>query len=325
MIGMLQKSEISISGGGTPWELIVLIAVLMVLVVGLIVWLYRSVRKNIEAEDQWNYEQYLLMKEETLQAVQPQPAGGAAPAIGRETMEPAAAMLVEAPSPPRAPEPAPMPSPSATKAIVAREEHPASQERAGLQPPVSMPSPSVGESVFQTFEHEIEQKQRSHIVQLAVGGLIVLSVAVYFLVFPVQDAVNSAVVNIGHRLDQLFKAQPKAQDQLATLPQLNIAQEATPRGSEVEIAWRVRNISSETLSHLFAEVSLTPVGVELTETRLIPIEPDTLSPNQEGKSLLRLKADEFSKYQLTRVLTADRKEIPFKLWLALPSNPSRQP
>ncbi|MBI3951715.1 MAG: hypothetical protein HY314_14800 [Acidobacteria bacterium] len=352
MIGILQKTEVSISGGGTPWELALLVILLAILVIGLIVWLYRGVRKNINADDEWHYEAYSLMKTETpkkAQGAEAPPASEQGQASEPSIVEPIEAPLPELPKPAPAPAPPAEPAPSVTKQaaptrleaiplvepappvahftrpVTMPEETVPAEEVVTSAPPASAPQPAPSEPFFQTYEYEVKQEQRSRTARMIAVGVIVLLIAVYFLIFPVQEAVNSAVSNLGQRLSQLLKTQPTASDQLATLPQLDIVQEVTTRQSEAVITGRVRNVSSNTLSHLFAEIALVPVGVELTETRLVPIKPETLAPNQEGTYSVEIRTDDFSKYQLARIITADKKEITFKLSLAFPSASPRQP
>jgi hypothetical protein len=362
MVGMMQKTEVSISGGGVPWQIWLLVVLLAILVIGLIVWLFRGVRKTIRADDEWHYDDYSLMKAEQREQAHGVDASSGAlaepPLVGEpaskpelEVAEPAPIepVLVEPPPPPRraptppaepVPPPVKRPAPTSDSQAVAPVEP--AQPAARVTQPVAVPEkplegteegggeavlsqPGSDESFFQSFEYEVQQERRRRTARLITGSVMVVLVAVYLLVFPVQDAVNSAVASLGQRLSQLFKSQPPAPTPLATLPQLDIVQEVTTRASGVIIAGRVRNLSSDTLSHLFAEIALVPVGVDLTETRLVPIQPQVLAPNQEGTYRLQISGSEFSKHQLARILTTDQKEITFKLSLAFSPNPARQP
>lgn len=362
MLSMIQKTEVPISGGGVPWQIWLLVVLLAILVIGLIVWLFRGVRKTIQTDNEWHYDDYSLMKAEQRQ--QAHGAGASSGALAEPPMmgEPASTpelevaepapiepVLVEPPPPPRRaptppahplPPPAKRPAPAsgpqavapmqpvppaarATQPVAVPEKAPEAAEVGGGE---SVPSPpGADESFFRSFEYEVQQERRRRTAQLVVGGVIVILVAMYLLVFPVQEAVNSAVASLGQRLSQLLKSQPPAPTQPATLPQLDIVQEVTTSDSGVVITGRVRNLSSDTLSHLFAEIALAPVGVDLTETRLVSIQPEALSPNQEGTYRLEISGGEFSKHQLVRILTADQKEITFKLSLAFSPGPARQP
>jgi len=362
MIGMIQKTEVSISGSGVPWQIWLLVVLLAILVIGLIGWLFRGVRKTIQADNEWHYDDYSLMKAEQRQQAQGADvlSGAVAerPLVGEpastpelEVAEPATIepVLVEPPPPPRRaptpparplPPPAKRPAPTSgpqavapmepvqpvarvTQPVAVPEKAPEAAEVGGDE---SVPSrPVADETFFQSFEYEVQQERRRRTTQLVVGGVIVILVAMYLLVFPVQDVVNSTVASLGQRLSQLFKSQPPAPTQPATLPQLDIVQEVATRASGVVITGRVRNLSSDTLSHLFAEIALAPVGVDLTETRLVPIQPEVLPPNQEGAYRLQISGGEFSKLQVARILTADQKEITFKLSLAFSPGSARQP
>jgi hypothetical protein len=367
MLSMIQRTEVSISGGGLPWELILLIVLLAILVVGLVVWLFRGVRKTINADEEWGYEGYSLMKAESHQkapaaeapAMAPtdvpapvnEPVLETKPTVARPApIEPVPAQPspeppkpVEAPTrpaepaPPTARRPAPTVGPETvppveppqpaiglTQPMIAPEEALPTEHLIEGEPSPSPSQPTSSEPFFRAYAYEVAQEHRSRTARLAVTAVVVILVAVYFLVFPVQDAVNSTVASVGQRLSQMLKSQPAASTQLTALPQLDIVQETTLRDHSAVISGRVQNISSDTLVDLFAEFALAPVGVNLTETRLAPIQPSTLAPNQEGTYNIEIRTDEFSQYQLARIVTKDKKEITFKLSLTLPSTSSRQ-
>lgn len=357
----MQKTEVTISGSAVPWQLWLLVILLAALVIGLIVWLFRGVRKTIQADDQWHYDEYSLMKAGPHQPTRGTDASSGAlaePSImdelaakpEPEICEPSLIqpVFVEPPQPPQSVSASPTepaspkverPAPAYDRLVspvepvqpTARLAEPATAtETAQVVVPEhgSQPQPSgsrAGQSFFQSFVYEVQQEHRRRTTQLVVGGAIVILVAVYLLVFPVQDAVNTAVAGLGQRLSRLLQPQPMAPAPLATLPQLDIVQEVTAHASEVTITGRVRNLSDKTLSHLFAEIALSPVGVELTETRLVPIQPSVLPPHQEGTYRLEISGGNFSKYQLARILTADQQEITFRLSLALPARSAPQP
>jgi hypothetical protein len=160
---------------------------------------------------------------------------------------------------------------------------------------------------------------------LAVTAVVLALLAVYLFVPSVQRTINSGVLSVTHRLDRLFQREPTTPTgELTPLPQLDIVQAVTPRDRMVTISGEVRNISSETLSSLFAEFAFVKRDINLPETRLVPIQPTMLLPNLQGQYIIELSPDEFSEYRLARIVTADGRVVTFRLSLAMPTTTPRR-
>jgi len=194
------------------------------------------------------------------------------------------------------------------------------EEAPVTSPSATLPAGADRATFFRAFEHEVEEEKRSRMHRLAVTAVVLALLAAYLFVPSVQRTINSGVLSVTHRLEQLFQPEPTTPaGEFVPLPQLEIVQAVMPRGRMVTIRGEVRNISSETFFNLFAEFALVRRDINLPETRLVPIQPATLPPNLQGQYMIEIFTDEFSEYRLARILTADKKEVTFRLSLAVPT------
>src|SRR4029079_11908598 len=79
---------------------------------------------------------------------------------------------------------------------------------------------------------------------------------------------------------------------------LVIVDEALLKNGETTIGGIVRNTSSEKLEGLSVELELRRRKDATTETRLVPLAPAALDPQQEGRYVLQLKVSEYSSARL---------------------------
>jgi hypothetical protein len=80
----------------------------------------------------------------------------------------------------------------------------------------------------------------------------------------------------------------------------------------VVVSGVVKNISSEKLTDLRAELQLLPRKADISapETRVIYLTPPNLEPNQEGKYEIEVMDDQYRSTSFKRIVSADGKEIP---------------
>jgi hypothetical protein len=80
----------------------------------------------------------------------------------------------------------------------------------------------------------------------------------------------------------------------------------------VVVSGVVKNISSEKLTDLRAELQLLPRKADISapETRFIYLTPPNLEPNQEGKYEIEVMDDQYRSTSFKRIVSADGKEIP---------------
>lgn len=351
---MIQKTEISISGGGLPWEFIIAILILIAVIVALVVWLFRSVRQTIyEAEeppDQYSligvgHEERVGEAKPAVEFAEPSvdrssPARPPASELAFTEREIVPARPSDARPQPEGPEPVPSPIPvpgesasipqptqSVTDAGTASSVEPEPPRTRSVEPGWSQPAPpdasapsgpTSASPVLRTFEYEVEQEQRQRARQWAIAGSVVLVVAIYALVPPVHRMVNSIIAGGGREIGRWLERSPTVSAELEPLPQLELVEEVDQRDHRVVIKGRVRNISSHIFDGLFVEFALTRRNVGLSETRLVAIEPAPLPPNREGTYRLQISTDEFSEYEVRRIVTADKKEVTFRRALTLP-------
>ncbi|GEM_PF-6313811 len=359
---MIQKTEISISGGGLPWEFVIAILILVAVIIALVVWLFRSVRKTIY-ETEEHPDQYSLIGTEQRERVEeaepvvelPEPITDQLSSMSPSASDRASAeQEIAPPGPPdvrpQPKEPGPPPSPISVgeepTAVSPPPQPVADVGTAGtlesgpprarpVEPEWSQPggaptepvpsdaastpsTPASATPVLRTFEYEVEQEQHQRARQWAIAGSIVLILAIYALVPPVHRVVNSIIASGGQRIGGWLERAPTVSAELEPLPQLELVEEVNQRDHRVTIKGRVRNISSHIFDGLFVEFVLVRRDVGLPETRLVSVEPATLPPNREGTYRLQISADEFSEYQVRRIVTADKKDVTFRLSLALP-------
>ena len=79
---------------------------------------------------------------------------------------------------------------------------------------------------------------------------------------------------------------------------LVIVDEALLKNGETTIGGIVRNTSSEKLEGLSVELELRRRKDATTETRLLPLTPAALDPQQEGRYVLQLKVSDYSSARL---------------------------
>ena len=79
---------------------------------------------------------------------------------------------------------------------------------------------------------------------------------------------------------------------------LVIIDEALLKDGKTTIGGIVRNTSSEKLEGLSVELELRRRKDATTETRLVPLAPAALDPQQEGRYLLELRASDYSSARL---------------------------
>jgi len=79
---------------------------------------------------------------------------------------------------------------------------------------------------------------------------------------------------------------------------LVIVDEALLKDGQTTIGGIVRNTSSEKLDGLSVELELRRRKDATTETRLVPLAPAALDPQQEGRYVLQLKASDYSSARL---------------------------
>jgi hypothetical protein len=82
----------------------------------------------------------------------------------------------------------------------------------------------------------------------------------------------------------------------------------------VVVSGVVKNISSEKLTDLRAELQLLPRKADISapELRVIYLTPPNLEPNQEGKYEIEVMDDQYRSTSFKRILAADGKEIPME-------------
>ncbi|MDQ3473663.1 MAG: hypothetical protein M3447_08000, partial [Acidobacteriota bacterium] len=77
--------------------------------------------------------------------------------------------------------------------------------------------------------------------------------------------------------------------------------EALLKGSQTIIGGSVKNISQETLSGLVVELELKRRTGGTSERMTVPLNPAQLEPNQEGRYLLKLPAQQFGAVRLVNL------------------------
>ncbi|HEY6232366.1 MAG TPA: hypothetical protein VIW64_13985 [Pyrinomonadaceae bacterium] len=82
---------------------------------------------------------------------------------------------------------------------------------------------------------------------------------------------------------------------------LVIVDEAMLKDGKTTIGGVVRNTSSEKLEGLSVELELKSRKDASTETRLVPLAPEALDPQQEGRYSLQLKASDYSSARLVGI------------------------
>jgi hypothetical protein len=315
MFELIQTTRVPVSGGGVDRQILAAIIIAAILLIVLVVVIYRWARKMVEADNEWSYDQQSLIKTERRKP-QTEEAKEAAPVT--DEPPPPASLSPELPFEPALSRGEPVSEPEPP------DERP---EAPTAPPPTSAPRSGAGRgTVFRTFEHAAEAEKQSRIHYLVVTAAVLTLLAVYLFVPPVQETINSGVLSVTHRLEQLFERGPATPTpELTPLPPLEIIQTTVQRGNMVTISGEVRNISSETWHDLFAEFALTRRAINLPETRLAPITPTTLPPNLQGEYTFEVSTTDFSEYRLARIVTADKKEIAFRLSMAMPTTtPGRQ-
>ncbi|MCS6803631.1 MAG: hypothetical protein RMM98_10410 [Acidobacteriota bacterium] len=325
-----QQTEISIGGGELPllWRLVLIL--LAMLVLGLIVWLFRRLRRSIQAEDEWYTGEYSLLKPEA-PASSPGVDTAARSPVSPSTELPAAATVtLKEPSPllqqpdsiPSAPlieERTPVLSPSLFKEPSPEARPPApATESAGASSSLTPPTAAEPEyPAAERMDSDMGQRPLSADAARPTASEVTPPQQPDAAVLPPASQPTPSPRVLGIPSGQAELPHPTAT--------LDVVQEITWHPPSLVINMRVRNASTYTLSNLFAEFALVPIGVDLVETRLEPIEPNVIGPGQQGKLLLELKANRYSLCKLTRIITADKKEVSFSCWLALPPQPTEPP
>jgi hypothetical protein len=133
------------------------------------------------------------------------------------------------------------------------------------------------------------------IAVLIVGG----SLLAYFFIPSVHSYTNNLVARIrGQQPPAPPAEKPKAQIFPSRTPEVN--------KNMVKVRGAVTNISDEQLEGLQVEVSLDRGEGTASETRTVPVNPNTLAPSQRGVYELEYegsKATGFSRYKVTKLLS----------------------
>lgn len=332
LIIVQQQTEISIGGGELPllWRLILI--VLAMLVLGVVVWLFRRLRRSVQGDDEWYTGEYSLLKAEAPASTRVGHTHSQSPSSSLPALSPAETTPGREPPTPTAPgDRIPstplieesMPALSASLFTGASpERHPPtpSADSAGT---ASLPT-SAPSGVVATPAHPATERAGSTIGQMPLSVDVTEPVG---SVAPPQQA-GAAVLPAASKptpSEHVLGIPSGTSERAHVTTMLEVVQEITWHHHSLIIHGRVRNTSPDPLANLFAEFALVPIGVDLMETRLEPIEPSMLEPGQEGTFTLEIKANRFSRYHVTRIITAERQEVPFRCWLALSAQATELP
>jgi hypothetical protein len=87
--------------------------------------------------------------------------------------------------------------------------------------------------------------------------------------------------------------------------------EPTLKAGSSLIAGTVRNISNEELSGLTVELELWRRADSSSEMRTVVIEPANLAPNQEGRYIISLPAQEYASVRLSGFRSSDNALVAY--------------
>jgi hypothetical protein len=133
-------------------------------------------------------------------------------------------------------------------------------------------------------------------VVLLIGGII----AAYFLVPQFHEWVNTKYAGLRGNQGQEV-AGPKARI---------VASSPSVTNKVARAAGIVENISNETLETLAIEVSIQRYDRTPVETRMVPITPPTLGPNEQGRFEFELPGDpSVNRYVITKLMSNDKQVL----------------
>src|ERR1041385_7469403 len=143
-----------------------------------------------------------------------------------------------------------------------------------------------------TDEFFVEQK-RSVLPMVIAGAAALLLTALVFAGY--------TMLRRRHAEDTASQAQAAAAKDSPQLPPkaLILVDEATIDGGKTTLGGTVRNTSNEKLEALSIELELKRRKDGVTEKQLIPLQPDRLEPQQEGRYAVQVRAQDYSYAHLT--------------------------
>lgn len=310
-----QHTVISGQNQGYSWQVLILgVLILLALFAGLLL-IFRRARRLAQSDEgeSWTGRHSLVGDSKSEEAV-------------AEPVQPAAAPDYRA-----APQPKTEPAPEPVKVALAAAPVPAQgapQRITPIEPAREElePAPPPGEArTTSLFSAMDRSASRSSKVRAGILVLFVLVVGSLLLSANLRESLRSRWDSIFARLTQSGNPAAPASPHsgLTTLPALDVAMNGsavTMAGGKrsVTVQVRVRNVSSDTYAEILAEMALTPPGSHVSETRLVHLEPGPLRPNEELEGTLKFGTDEFTGYQITRMLTPDGKEVTFRLTNEIP-------
>ncbi len=319
---LMQQDKRVLHGGSLipSWEVIIVGGlVLLALVLGL-VWLVRRARR-VAATDEgegWGYDRFSIMREEKPSDLSPQE---------EEPVAERASTLEEAGEAPSQMAQAPTEAEATLRAAVQEfpREVPAEKEvPIHLEAPKELPTAQpTGEPPlspqpesrfrFQAVAEAEMGESRSRFRRLAVTAILILTIGAYVYSPVLRDSLSRGWNAAVGRFSSKNHRGTSDGGGLKPLPVLDVTQSEVPAGPKVSLRLRIRNISSDPISSIFAEVALSRADAKIPETRLAAIEPTELAPNQEGTAEVTIETSAFVSYQVSRILKSTGEEIPFRL------------
>ena len=169
-------------------------------------------------------------------------------------------------------------------------------QRRALPPKTPVPPPP----------EEEEEKSRWGTIALLT---VIAIVAIAFLAYKFIPAFHSSVNSIGAKIkgnSAKPAPPPKAKAQLFW------GRDQVEK-DQVKAAGVIQNISEEDLSQVKVEVNLLPIGASESETRVVAVIPEALTPGQQGQFTIEYNGKMYMGYKIIKLTQKDGEELKFKM------------
>ena len=145
--------------------------------------------------------------------------------------------------------------------------------------------------MIESEDHLFEEPKRSAVPMLLAGASALLITALLFAGYTILRKRHADSERALTAANQPEEAKPPKA--------LVIVDEAMLKNGQTTLGGVVRNTSNERLENLAVELELRRRKDAGMETQLVPLTPATLEPQQEGRYLLQLKAQDYSSAHLS--------------------------
>ncbi len=145
--------------------------------------------------------------------------------------------------------------------------------------------------MIESQDHLFEEPKRSALPMLLAGITALLITGLVFAGY--------TILRKRHADSEQALTAAKQAEEAKPPKALVVVDEALLKNGQTTLGGAVRNTSNEKLENLVVELELRRRKDSGLETQLVPLTPATLEPQQEGRYVLQLKAQDYSSAHLS--------------------------